>query len=597
MTQYGADLLLVLILASLGLSALAIFISISRYRRNHPRASAMPGSGDDFAAEAARKVLREFEKNGQSVDAALVTWSPDTLRKILADELPEAQVIVVSNREPYIHNETRDGDVELVVPASGLVSALEPITRACAGTWIAYGGGSADRTVVDGNDRVQVPPGHPSYTLRRVWLSDDEYQGYYLGFANEGLWPLCHIAFTRPIFRESDWEAYEAVNRKFAETVVAEARNERPIVLVQDYHFALLPRMIRERLPEAIVITFWHIPWPNSEVFSICPWRERILDGLLGSSIVGFHTQFHANNFTESVDRFMESRIERADAAISYGGQVTLVHSYPISIEWPAELLKALPSVEECRLRVRKRFRIPAGAKLCVGVERLDYTKGILDRFHALEELFIRHPETVGNVVFLQIAAPSRGTLPAYKHLHEECVRCAEEINQRYGSESYRPVVMVAEHHSQAAVYELYRAADICLVTSLHDGMNLVAKEFVASRDDEQGVLLLSTFAGASRELLEALIVNPYDAAMMSEAMLQALTMGPDEQHERMRRMREIVRDNNVFRWAGSMLLDAARLRKRGDLDRVTALYERPPGPTGDNVVSMFERKQAVGFR
>ncbi|MBZ9819935.1 trehalose-6-phosphate synthase [Mesorhizobium sp. CA4] len=597
MTQYGVDLLLVLILASLGLSALAIFISISRYRRNHPRASAVPGAGDDFTTEAARKVLREYEKNGQSVDAALVTWSPDTLRKILADELPGAQVIVVSNREPYIHNETKDGGVELVVPASGLVSALEPITRACAGTWIAYGGGTADRTVVDGNDRVQVPPGHPSYTLRRVWLSDDEYQGYYLGFANEGLWPLCHIAFTRPIFRESDWEAYEAVNRKFAETVVAEARNERPIVLVQDYHFALLPRMIRERLPEAIVITFWHIPWPNSEVFSICPWRERILDGLLGSSIVGFHTQFHANNFTESVDRFMESRIERADAAISYGGQVTLVHSYPISIEWPVELLNALPSVEECRMRVRKRFRIPAGAKLCVGVERLDYTKGILDRFHALEELFIRHPEMVGKVVFLQIAAPSRGTLPAYKQLHEECLRCAEELNQRYGSESYRPVVMVAEHHSQAAVYELYRAADICLVTSLHDGMNLVAKEFVASRDDEQGVLLLSTFAGASRELLEALIVNPYDAAMMSEAMLQALIMGPDEQHERMRRMREIVRDNNVFRWAGSMLLDAARLRKRGELDRVTGLYDRPASVTGDNVVSMFERKQAVGFR
>ncbi|TIP50981.1 MAG: trehalose-6-phosphate synthase, partial [Mesorhizobium sp.] len=434
MTQYGADLLLVLILASLGLSALAIFISISRHRRNNPMASAVPGSADDSATEAARKVLREFEKNGQSVDAALVSWSPDTLRKILAEDLPDAQVIVVSNREPYIHNETKDGEVELVVPASGLVSALEPITRACGGTWIAYGGGSADRRMVDKGDRVQVPPGNPSYTLRRVWLSDDEYQGYYLGFANEGLWPLCHIAFTRPIFRESDWEAYEAVNRKFADTVVAEARNERPIVLVQDYHFALLPRMIRERLPEAIVITFWHIPWPNSEVFSICPWRERILDGLLGSSIVGFHTQFHANNFTESVDRFMESRIERADAAISYGGQVTLVHAYPISIEWPVELLEALRSVEECRARVRKRFRIPEDAKLCVGVERLDYTKGILDRFHALEELFIRHPEMVGKVVFLQVAAPSRGTLPAYKHLHDECQRLAEELNQRYGS-------------------------------------------------------------------------------------------------------------------------------------------------------------------
>lgn len=594
MTEYGVDLLWVLVFASLGLSALAIFISVSRHRRQHARAVAPPS--EDVASEAARKVLREFEKNGQSVDAALVTWSPETLRKILAEDLPDAQVIVVSNREPYIHNE-KNGAVELVVPASGLVSALEPITRACAGTWIAYGGGTADRVVVDGNDRLQVPPGNPSYTLRRVWLSDEEYQRYYLGFANEGLWPLCHIAFTRPIFRATDWEAYEAANRKFADTVVAEARNERPIVLVQDYHFALLPRMLRERLPDAIVITFWHIPWPNSEVFSICPWRERILDGLLGSSIIGFHTQFHANNFTESVDRFMESRIERADAAVSYGGQTTLVHAYPISIEWPVELLKTLPPVEQCRARVRERFGIPADARLCVGVERLDYTKGILDRFHALEALFNRHPETIGKVVFLQIAAPSRGTLPAYRQLHEECRRYADELNQRYGNEAYRPVVLVAEHHPQGAVYELYRAADICLVTSLHDGMNLVAKEFVASRDDEQGVLLLSTFAGASRELLEALIVNPYDAAMMSEAMLQALTMGPDEQRERMRRMREIVRDNNVYRWAGSMLLDAARLRKRDELDRVTALSDRQADANGDNVVSMFERRRAAGYR
>lgn len=597
MAQYGIDLLWVLILASLGLSALAIFVSVSRHRHQHPKGVNTPASGDDVASEAARKVLREFEKNGQSVDAALVTWSPETLRKILAEDLPEAQVIVVSNREPYIHNEDKNGDVELVIPASGLVSALEPITRACAGTWIAYGGGSADHVVVDTNDRVQVPPHNPSYTLRRVWLTEEQYQGYYLGFANEGLWPLCHVAFTRPTFRESDWEAYEAVNRKFADTVVAEARNERPIVLVQDYHFALLPRMIRERLPEAIVITFWHIPWPNSEVFSICPWRERILDGLLGSSIIGFHTQFHANNFTESVDRFMESRIERADAAVSYGGQMTLVHAYPISIEWPVELLKSLPDVEECGARVRRRFNIPADARLCVGVERLDYTKGILDRFHALEELFNRHPEMIGKVVFLQIAAPSRGTLPAYKHLHEECLRYADELNERFGDGTYHPVVMVAEHHSQAAVYELYRAADICLVTSLHDGMNLVAKEFVAARDDEQGVLLLSTFAGASRELLEALIVNPYDAAMMSELMLQALSMGAEEQRERMRRMREIVRDNNVYRWAGSMLLDAARLRKRGELDRVTALSERSANTNGDNVVSIFERRQAAGYR
>jgi alpha,alpha-trehalose-phosphate synthase [UDP-forming] len=580
----SAPAIWVLILASLCVSIAALVISIMRSRRTVPAARSTE-------AEPVRAVLREFKKSGHSADAALIDWTPGTLRSILAKELPDAQVIVVSNREPYIHNLKDDG-IELVVPASGLVSALEPITRACAGTWIAYGGGSADRLVVDDKDRLAVPPENPAYTLRRVWLTEEEQQGYYLGFANEGLWPLCHIAFTRPIFRLSDWETYQAVNRKFADTVVAEARNERPIVLVQDYHFALLPRMIRERLPDAIIITFWHIPWPNSEVFSISPWREEILDGLLGSSIVGFHTQFHCNNFIESVDRFLESRIEREDAAISYGGQTSLVHPYPISIEWPPVHLEKLPAVGECRKRIRAKFGLADDIKLCVGVERLDYTKGILDRFQAFEELLEGHPEWIGKVTFLQIAAPSRGTLPAYQQLHEECMSKADAMNRRYGREGYVAVVMVAEHHSQEQVYEIYRAADVCMVTSLHDGMNLVAKEFVAARDDEQGVLLLSMFAGASKELLEALIVNPYDAAMMGDALLQALTMTPSEQGKRMKSMREIVRDNNVYRWAGSMLLDAARLRKRNEIDRAVG-----SGPSNDgNVISILDRKRVAAL-
>lgn len=596
MTSDGLDILhslptlWFLIAASIALSIFALVFSLRQQRRAHRSGS--QSAGDEAVSDTSNK-LREYEKNGHSADASLINWSPETLRRILASELPGAQVIVVSNREPYIHNLTDDGNVELVVPASGLVSALEPITRACAGTWIAYGGGSADRQTVDQNDRVEVPPDRPSYTLRRVWLSEEEQQGYYLGFANEGLWPLCHIAFTRPVFRASDWKAYEAVNRKFADTVVAEARNERPIVLVQDYHFALLPRMIRERLPEAIVITFWHIPWPNSEVFSICPWREQILDGLLGSSIIGFHTQFHCNNFTESVDRFLESRIEREDAAISYGGQTSLVHAYPISIEWPPAQLENLPPVVECRDHIRARFGLDEDVKLCVGVERLDYTKGILDRFEALEELFTHHPEWIGKVVVLQIAAPSRGTLPAYQQLYDDCLQRAEDLNRRFGGEGYKPVLMVAEHHTQEQVYEIYRAADVCLVTSLHDGMNLVAKEFVAARDDEQGVLLLSTFAGAARELLEALIVNPYDATMMSDMLLQAITMSPDEQRRRMASLRDIVRDNNVYRWAGSMLLDAARLRKRGAIDRATANFDYQPPSASGNIVSIVDRKRA----
>jgi trehalose 6-phosphate synthase len=584
----------ILLFASLACSVAAVMLVVRSRRLRPTREPKATGPAVyEAGGDAGHALLREFEKNGQSADAALVNWAPDTLRKILSDELPGAQVIVVSNREPYIHN-LKDGKVELVVPASGLVSALEPITRACNGTWIAYGGGSADHLTVDGNDRVQVPPDKPSYTLRRVWLSEEEQEGYYLGFANEGLWPLCHIAFTRPVFRASDWETYQAVNRRFADTVVSEARNDRPIVLVQDYHFALLPRMIRERLPEAIVITFWHIPWPNSEVFSICPWREAVLDGLLGSSIIGFHTQFHCNNFIESVDRFLESRIEREDAAISHGGQTSLVHAYPISIEWPLALLESLPPVAECRRKVRKKYGLAETVKLCVGVERLDYTKGILDRLRALEELLERHPEWIGRLALLQVAAPSRGALPAYRHLHEECLRYADDLNRRFGRSGYLPVVMAAEHHSQDRVYEIYRAADLCLVTSLHDGMNLVAKEFVASRDDEQGVLLLSTFAGASKELLEALIVNPYDVATMADTLQQALTMPTEEQRSRMRRMREIVRDNNVYRWAGSMLLDAARLRKRGEMERATA-HNGPP-PPDSKLASPFHHRRVAAL-
>jgi trehalose 6-phosphate synthase len=572
-----------IVAASFVLSSAAIVIS---FRRQRLTAEAFPVAAPQ---PVIAPVLRESEKNGRAVEDALVQWSPDMLRQILAAELPDTELIVVSNREPYIH-ELVDGRIELQVPASGLVSALEPVTRTCNGTWIAHGSGSADRQTVDPDDRLAVPPDNPAYTLRRVWLSEEEYKGYYYGFANEGLWPLCHIAFTRPQFRAADWECYQAVNRKFADVVVQEAKGKRPIVLIQDYHFALLPKLIRERLPEAIIITFWHIPWPNSEVFSVCPWREQILEGLLGSSILGFHIQLHCNNFTESVDRFLESRIDREGPAISYGGATTLVHSYPISIEWPqAEPDPA--AIERARAAVRQHYGLPSDIKLAVGVERLDYTKGILDRFHALDEFFHQHSDWIGRLVFLQVAAPSRSTLPAYKHLHEECLELAARLNERYGRDGYQPIVLIDEHQNHEQLTELYRAADICVVSSLHDGMNLVAKEFVAARDDETGVLVLSAFAGASRELLEALIINPFDPSALGESFFQALTMSPEEQRERMRRMREVVRSNNVFRWAGSMLLDAARLRKRVALqdvsgrgaDSVLAANTNAPPGTGSS--------------
>jgi trehalose 6-phosphate synthase len=519
-------------------------------------------ANDDFMGAEIRRVIREFEAGRANVEAQETEWSPASLRTMLKEALPGAEVLVVSNREPYIHNHAADGQVVLQTPASGLVSALEPVMRATGGCWIAHGSGSADREMVDGRDSVAVPPGSPSYRLRRVWISEEEQDGYYYGFANEGLWPLCHIAFVRPTFRESDWKQYQLINQRFADAAVEEARTEDPIILVQDYHLALAPRMIREKLPKATIVTFWHIPWPNPETFGVCPWKDQIVEGLLGSTILGFHTQFHCNNFLETVDRYLESRIDREESAVSLGGHETLVRPYPISIAWPPPALVGQRPVEDCRRRVREAYGLPAEAKIAVGIERFDYTKGILDRMQAVDTLLEQHPELHGLFHLIQVAAPTRSKLPTYGRLQEDALALADQINARHGDESYRPIRLVIRHHEPSQVFELFRAADLCVVSSLHDGMNLVAKEFVAARDDDQGVLVLSSFAGASRELSQALIVNPYNPAEMAHAYDQALQMPPIEQRERMRLMREHVRVRNVYRWAGKMLLDCARTRQ-----------------------------------
>ena len=512
-----------------------------------------------------QRLVRELEAETRTRDESQITWTPESLRAILHGELSGEDVIVVSNREPYIH-QRRGERIEVTRPASGLVTALEPIMRACSGTWIAHGSGSADREVVDKNDCVGVPPEKPAYQLRRVWLSAEEEAGYYYGFANEGLWPLCHIAHVRPTFRSSDWAQYVAVNHKFAKAVVSEAKTKAPIVLVQDYHLALLPKMIRDELPDATIITFWHIPWPNPESFAICPWREEILAGLLGSSILGFHTQFHCNNFVDTVDRFLEARVDRESFNVSFGGKLTAVRRYPISIAWPPEAEMVQKTVADCRSSIRQLNDLPPEHKLGVGVDRLDYTKGIVERLRAIERLLELNPDWVGRFTFVQIAAPTRSGIDEYQH-HEAQVRAmAARINARFARQGPPPIVLKIEHHEPRAVYEYFRAADLCFVSSLHDGMNLVAKEFVAARDDERGVLILSEFTGAARELPEALIVNPYDADQCAAALHLALTMPTTEQRDRMRLMRGLVAEFNVFRWAGRMLLDAAAMRRRSRL-------------------------------
>ena len=543
-----------------------------------------------------RARLRDLEDEYRRFAAPEAEWTAERLKSLLRTQLAGDQVIIVSNREPYIHERVARGagkagesgksgeggeggeggkdpvGIEVRRPASGLVTAVEPVMRACSGTWIAHGSGSADREVVDLRDRVAVPPGHADYWLRRIWLTPEEEQGYYFGFANEGMWPLCHVAHVRPVFRESDWQAYKLVNQRFADAVVAEARSEDPVVLVQDYHFALLPAMVRERLPEATILTFWHIPWPNPESFGICPWRREILQGMLGSTILGFHTRYHCKNFIETVDRYLEARIEHEHSAISYQGKETLIEAYPISIEWPSDGSLGSPShggapVAECRRRVVQRLKLAPDCCLAVGVDRFDYTKGILERLNAVERLLEKHPQWVGRFVFVQVAAPTRSSLDEYRSFQERVQRLTARINERFGRPNYQPVHLLAEHHEPPQVMELFRAANLCVVTSLHDGMNLVSKEFVAARDDLQGVLVLSRFAGAARELTEALIVNPYHVEETADALHRAATMPAAEQRERMASLRSTVREFNVYRWAGRMLADAGRGRLRARIE------------------------------
>ena len=512
-----------------------------------------------------RRVLREVETTQRLEIDFHENWTPQALQQVIRDHLGAPEVFVVSNREPYIHNANPSGPV-VQVPASGMVTALEPIMRACSGTWVAHGSGTADRQVVDTHDRIRVPPEDPSYTLRRVWLSTEEEQGFYYGFSNEGVWPLCHLAYVRPAFRESDWLQYQAVNRKFADVVANESKSKDPLILVQDYHFALLPRLLRERKPGATIALFWHIPWPNAETFGVCPWKQQILTHMLAADILGFHTRYHCQNFLATVDRFLECQIDHEHMTVTLGGRTCRVVPYPISIEWPPRWLAGLPDVKTSRDSVRARHGIGSNVCLGLGVERWDFTKGIVERFFALEALLDKDLGARGRITLLQVAAPTRSKLPAYQALQAQTLSEAARINEKFGTDHWKPIVLIDHHQEPRAVFELFRAADFCIVNSLHDGMNLVAKEFVAARDDQDGVLILSTFAGASRELPEALLVNPFDVSETAAAMRNAMQMGREERRERMKLMRRTVKENNVYRWAGKMLMDAAQMRQRQSL-------------------------------
>jgi trehalose 6-phosphate synthase len=484
-------------------------------------------------------------------------WTEERLKQFVELRFGGRPVFIVSNREPVSH--VRDGRVvREQEPASGLVTALGPIMQACGGVWVAHGSGNADREV---GERIGLPSVDPTYTLRRVWLSEEEEAGYYYGFANEGLWPLCHIVHERPRFRAADWEHYRTVNERFARTLLSEMEAvEDPIVLVQDYHFALLPRLVKEARPDARVALFWHIPWPNFEAVGICPWQHDILLGMLGADLVGFHTQFYCNNFLETVERAIEGRIEWDRFTVVRGQHTTHVRPFPISVAPDLGRTDGPPD----RAAMLAALGTPAEF-IGVGVERVDYTKGLPERIRALRRFFERWPEYRRRLTFIQIASPSRSRIARYQAVQEETREMVRALNADLGERGWQPIVYRERHHDHKEIDTFYRLADFCMVTSLHDGMNLVAKEFVAARDDDDGVLILSRFAGASHELPDALLVNPYDVEDVAAAIHHAVTLPEEERRDRMSRMRRQVREHNIYGWAGLLLDELARIPRVTD--------------------------------
>lgn len=469
---------------------------------------------------------------------------------LVSEMARNTKFIVVSNREPVVHEQTVNG-IRAIRPASGLVTGLEPIVKAVHGTWVAHGSGAADRQVVDQHDRIGVPTEHPEYVLRRVWLTRQEEAGYYYGLSNNALWPLCHIVYTRPVFSRSDWELYKVVNEKFCKAILEEAGGERAIVFIQDYHLALLPRLLKNSRPDLTVVQFWHIPWPNREAFRIFPWGEELLDGLLGNDILGFHVQYHCNNFLDTVDRGIEAKVDYEHFRVFRGGHPTIVRPFPISVDQAQIGRDSNQAGAAIRLKELRSLyaQPPHDQQFIVGVDRIDYTKGILERLKGFDTLLVTHPELKGHVTLLSFSAPSRTHVEAYRELNDKIDDLVDEINWRHQTEQWVPVRFLRSHHDYATVLAAYQLADVLLVTSLHDGMNLVAKEFVATRADESGVLILSTYTGAARELEDALLVNPFDTDSLADRMYQALMMPVTERQQRMKRMREVVAKNDIYCW------------------------------------------------
>ncbi|HLF18844.1 MAG TPA: trehalose-6-phosphate synthase [Candidatus Omnitrophota bacterium] len=481
-------------------------------------------------------------------------WTKQDLEKLVKEKMADYHFVIVSNAQPYVHVLNK-GQIECQRGVGGVISTLDPILQACRGTWVAFGNGDADRHVTDIDGRLKVPENDPRYTLKRIWLTKEEKQGYYYGYSNEVLWPLCHMAFQRPAFREEDWKMYQQVNEKFAKSVVEEIGDKKAFVWIQDYHLCLLPKLLKEMAPKQTVIAhFWHIPWPNYEAFRICPQRHEILEGLLANDLLGFHIRYHCNNFFDVVDREIESKIDRERFSVIKNEHETLIRPYPIGvdIEGISQAVES-PAVRQLTQSLKEEYKL-AGMKVLVGLDRIDYTKGIPEKMRAIDLLLQRYPQLKEKIVLFQVGVVNRLHIKNYKLLNDEINSIVEEINWRHSTGDWKPIIFFRQHFSLPKVLALYRMADVMLVSSLHDGMNLVAKEFVASRSDEEGMLVLSQFTGAARELTEAVLVNPFDGEQFCEGIYKALSMPSEERKKRMGKMREALKSSNIFRWAGKII-------------------------------------------
>ncbi len=523
----------------------------------------------DFLDKSIRKIAeaknRAVERAGKLQEFSHIT-TKSSLLDLVGKKLKDRKLILVSNREPYAH--VYQGDqIAVIRNAGGLTIALDSIAKAFHSIWVCQGSAKADFKVTDPDGLVAVPPNEPSYHLKRLKLTRREEQGFYEGFSNETLWPLCHVCYVRPKFSPSDWQTYEEVNLKFA-LAVADTAPKGSLVFLQDYHLCRVAHHLKAVRPDLITALFWHIPWPNPEIFRILPWKKEVLEGLLSNDILGFHLKYHAENFLETVGLELECRIDWEKSRVERGDRITQVNAYPISIDFDSIFRQSeSPWVSKTcgTLTVEQRL---GGLKLILGVDRLDYTKGIPERLEAFDRLLDTHPEHLGRVKLIQIGVPSRTGLEDYQQVVAQIEEKCAALNARYSNEDWEPVLFLKGHQDFDTLLPYYRMAEVCVVSSLHDGMNLVAKEFVAASGNDRGVLVLSRFTGAARELEPALLVNPYDTVSFAEVLHQALTMPPEEQKARLDRMRMTVAENNIYAWAQAILSDAIRLAEHQSLER-----------------------------